>query len=271
MSGGSLAELQGWLFERILEPAAAFASAPAVEERVVAGSLSARERVGIYRHGYVARLVECLEDDYPALQHALGSEPFAELCRDFIRQHPPRSPSLNYYGAPFAGYCAGRRERWARFSAELAQLEWALVESIHEHEGERLELASLVPLSPEDWARARLLPSPTLRLLQTHYPVGSYYQAWREGEALTERFPAPERSALAVCRRGADVWRVQVELQLVPLIVSLIDGTPLLAALEAAATPSENSAAAPSSAVLQHAFRDWVSCGMFSGVDTAQP
>lgn len=269
MSRASLAELQGWLIERVLEPAAAFASAPAVEERIVAGGLPARERLGIYRHGYVARLVECLEDDYPALQHALGTEPFAQLCRDFIRQHPPRSASLNYYGAPFAGYCGGRSERWARFAAELAELEWAVVEAVHEHEGERLELASLVPLSAEDWARARLLPSPTLRLLQTQHAVGSYYQSWREGDALTERFPAPERSALAVCRRGGDVWRVRIELELVPLLTRLIDGTPLLAALEAAAAPGENGAPPPSLAALQQAFRDWVSCGMFSGVDTA--
>jgi hypothetical protein len=260
-----LARRQRWLLERVTEPAVALESVAVQQElaqRVVGGRLGPAERVAVYRHGYVARLVECLADDYPALQHALGSEPFAELCRDFIGRHPPRSPSLNYYGAPLARYCARRGERWAHFAAELAQLEWALVEAIHESEGERLDSAALARLSPRDWTQARLLPSPSLRLLSTRYPVGSYYQAFREGEALTERFPAAEPSALAVCRRGADVWRVRIEPELLPLLSSLVSGTPLLAALEAAA-----AAARPEQ--LQRAFRDWVACGMFSAVSLA--
>lgn len=266
----TLGERQRWLFERVTEPLAAFAAAGGVEEQVVAGSLPARERVGVYRHGYVARLVECLQDDYPALQHALGQVPFAALCGDFIRQHPPRSPSLNYYGAPFARFCATRRAPWAGFAAELAQLEWALVEAIHEPEGERLDSGALAQLSSEDWTSARLVPSPTLRLLDTRYPVGGFYQAFREGEALTERFPAAARSALAVCRRGADVWRVGIEPALLPLLASLSAGTPLLAALDVAATAGQQRAARISLEALQRAFRDWVACGMFSAVTLRQ-
>lgn len=254
---------QRWLFERITEPAAAFAGAAGVELQVVGGALPARERIGVYRHAYVARLVECLEDDYPALQHALGPAAFAGLCRDFIAQHPPASASLNYYGAPLASHCAARSERWAGFAAELAALEWALVEVIHESEGERLEPGALARLSAEDWGRARLVPSPTARLLDTRHPVGRYYQAFRDGEALAERFPDEERSALAVCRRGADVWRIRIELELLPLLASLLAGTPLLAALAAA---EQQPSAQTSPQLLQRAFQDWVACGLFSAV-----
>lgn len=261
----ALSERQRWLFERITEPAAAFLASAGLEAHVSGGALSAHERIGVYRHGYVARLVECLEDDYPALQHALGPQPFAALCRDFIQRHPPRSPSLNYYGSPLAGYCATRGERWARFAAELAALEWALVEAIHASEGERLDSGTLAQLSVEDWSRARLVPSPTLRLLDTRYPVGSYYQSFREGEAPAERLPEQERSALAVCRRGADVWRIRLEPSLLPLLASLVAGVPLLTAL-AGAEAAAQELAGGSAEVLQRAFQDWVACGMFSAV-----
>ena len=35
-------------------------------------TLSSLERIDIYRRGYHARLIECLVDDYPVLEHALG-------------------------------------------------------------------------------------------------------------------------------------------------------------------------------------------------------
>lgn len=256
MNAQGLAELQRWLFDRVLDPAPADPeSASAV---VVSGHLPAADRVEVYRHGYAARLVECLEDDYPALQHALGAGPFEAMCRAFIQAHPPASPSLNYYGAPLAQFIAGRTERWSLPASELAQLEWAIVEAIHAEEGERLDSAALGRLSPEEWTRARLVPSPSLRLLPTEHAVADHYQAFQEGSVPSERWPSPEESAVAVCRRGADIWRVRIPTALTPLLSRLISGTPLLSALErcTAIAPEE----------LQQAFQDWIACGMFSGV-----
>jgi hypothetical protein len=261
----SLLELQSWLFERVLAPAPAAAEAAAAV--VVGGLLPASDRVEVYRHGYAARLVECLEDDYPALQHALGAVAFEELCRVFIQVHPPASPSLNYYGAPLAQFLAGRTERWSRPASELAQLEWALVEAIHAEEGARLDAAALGRLSPEDWSRASLVPSPTLRLLGTRHAVADHYQAFQEGSVPSGRWPSPGESAVAVCRRAADVWRVRIPTALTPLLASLISGTPLLSAIERCTPGDEatgSTAIAPEE--LQRAFQDWVACGLFSAV-----
>jgi hypothetical protein len=271
MSGAHpLAELQRWLFERVLAPAPADPDAAAA--LVVSGHLPACDRIEVYRHGYVARLVECLGDDYPALQHALGTGAFEALCRAFIQAHPPASPSLNYYGAPLARFVAGRSERWSRPGSELAQLEWAIVEAIHAEEGDRLDSAALGRLSPEEWARARLVPSPSLRLLETAHAVADHYQAFQEGSVPSERWPAPGESAVAVCRREADVWRVRIPTALTPLLSSLLSGTPLLSALEACTASGGNEAAgsppiAPQD--LQQAFQDWIACGLFSGVSVA--
>lgn len=272
----TLGLLQSWLFERVTESGAASLEP---EELVVNAGLPAADRVEVYRHGYSARLVECLEDDYPALRHALGAAPFEQLCRAFIREHPPLSPSLNYYGAAFAAYCAERPERWSAPAAELAELEWAVVEAIHAEEGARLDVSALGRLSPEEWSRARLVPSPALRLLRLAYPVAGYYQAFQEGTALAEQWPAAEPSAVAVCRRAEDVWRVRMSPALGRLLASLIAGTPLLEALEqASATDASMADAAESDAAgsaplapeeLQRAFQDWIACGMFAEVALA--
>ena len=62
-------------------------------ERVVLPSsrLSSLERLDIYRQAYRARLVECLADDYPVLQHALGE---TELRDAVPRVHRAASLAL---------------------------------------------------------------------------------------------------------------------------------------------------------------------------------
>jgi hypothetical protein len=283
----TLHQLQSWLFQQVTEvadPASARGGSRAdqeaeVRQHVVSGNLAASARVEVYRHGYFARLVECLEDDYPALAHALGAERFAALCRDFIALYPPGSASLNGYGAPLAEYCGRRSESWNAFAEELARLEWAMVEAIHAEEGARLDVAALGRLSPEQWSAVRLVPSPALRLLHGEYPVAEYYQAFKDGSAATLGAGAdggalellsPRASAAAVCRRGEDVWRIHLSSALGELLGSLSAGAPLLEALERVGSGATGASATDGASVapeeLQRAFQDWVSCGLFSAI-----
>jgi hypothetical protein len=275
----ALAELQAWLFERVTEPRTQGSREPsagvALEELVVAGRLEPTARLEVYRHGYFARLVECLEDDYPALRYALGAARFEALCHDFIERHPPSSPSLNHYGAPLAAYCRTRSEAWCGFAAELARLEWALVEAIHAEEGRRLDIGALARLGPEEWSRARLIPSPALRMLAFEYPVGEFYQRFVDRDDALEAppggvpLPLLEWSALAVCRRDEVVWRLTLRASLAGLLERLMAGAPLLAALDELGSSADAGGATAQE--LQRAFQDWVSCGLFSEVSLSAP
>jgi putative DNA-binding protein len=281
----SLADLQHWLFERATRRAVASPVTPvtAPEESAAtaadaasrahpvsddaprwlqAGGLAAAQRVEIYRHGYFARLVECLADDYPALAYALGHEAFEALCLDFIAEHPPASASLNFYGAPFAAFCAARPGPLAAFTSDLARLEWAVVEAIHADAEMVLDPSALGRVAEADWPRLRLMRSPTLRVLASVYPIHRYYQAFLDDEG--PAIPAPEASALAVSRRGADVWRIGLSPTLAELLDRLIDGAPLARAFEA--FEASAACAALDAAELQRAFSEWVACGFFASV-----
>jgi hypothetical protein len=272
--GQSLGAQQSWLFERVTERARDDGSAldraaldrtatADVGRWVLGGRVPAVERIEIYRQGYFARLVECLADDYPAVAHALGPTDFRALCLDFIDVHPPRSASLNDYGAPFAAFSVTWPTPSAACISELGRLEWAVVEAIHADAEAMLDPTALGALPEADWARARLIPSPALRVLRSAYPVHRYYRAFLEGD--DPALPDFEPSVLAVCRRGDDVWRISVPPPFATLLDQLVGGLPLASALEAVSftEPSDGSSGA---ADLQRVFSEWVACGFFAAV-----
>jgi hypothetical protein len=250
---------QRWLFQRVTRPLGAPPLEPDADERwVVGGALPSAERIAVYQRAYFSRLVECLRDDYPAVAQALGADEFEALCVEFVETHPPASASLNAYGAPFADFCSAWPVPHADFASELARLEWAVVECIHADAERCLDARELGALSEQQWALARLIPSPAARLLATCYPVHAHYRAFLDGDA-PER-PAPEASTIAVSRRGDRVWRFGVDQRWAELLRRLMSGEPLASAL--GSLPADASAAAE----LERALSEWVACGLFAGV-----
>jgi len=262
----ALPDAQRLLFGAVTDPRAAHHAAlePRLAQRVVENGMSAARRVAIYRDGYRARLVECLADDYPAVQHLLGAETFQSLCHDYIRDVAP-GISLNGYGARFAEYCCHHAPRHARLANELAELEWALVNAVHASDAQQLTPEQLAAFSRDGWEDAVLVPSPTLSLLSTTYPVNAYLQRFRDGQAIEPPEPAP--SWVVVCRSGIDVWRIDLPSDLGRLFACLASGERLAAAL-ASATFREHAALDPA-ATIQQAFSQWMRAGCFSGVKRA--
>jgi hypothetical protein len=235
-------------------------------ERVVAPSsrLSGLERVAIYHEAYRARLVECLADDYPALQHALGPSSFESLCHAYITEHPSRSSNLNSFGRQLSTFCRARSVPLAEFSADLAALEWAMVEVVHEASAERLSEEALADLRPEDWTSARFTPNDIVRVLQFRYPVNAYFQAYNtDGDPSV---PEPAWSATAVFCDGPTVWRMDLGPAMHALLDALFRGRSLGVALESLATSGQlGHEEAPS---VMRWFREWVRHGFFARILT---
>jgi hypothetical protein len=262
-----LGALQSWFFERVTSrsPTSARSRLGARALGLVhAGGASAEQRIAVYIRGYFARLVECLRDDYPAVAFALGPASFDALCTDFIESHPPASPSLNFYGAPFPAFCAQSLGPRSSFVSGLARLEWAVVESIHADIGTPLDATLLANLPTAAWQRARLIPSPALRIVRATHPVQRYYRAFLAGEIAT--VPDFEGSTVAVCRRGADIRHLDVEDRHVRLLSRLIDGQSLSSALDVLDERATRYDDEPVAA-LQRAFSAWIESGFFSGIN----
>jgi len=271
-----LRQLQRWFAsvtthpEGVIEGHHGPARSQKLERLVTRGpQLSALERVQIYHESYFARLTECLVDDYPALCDALGDDTFSSLARAYIDQYPSRSRSLNAFGRQLSTFCRTRSEPWAHFAADLAGLEWALVEVVHEPASESLAPEALAQIPAARWHTARLLASPCLRVLGFDYPVNDFFQAFREARprSMPERTP----TAVAVYRQGLSLWRMSLDLRAATLLNDLLSGTPLATAI---ATLEARSLAAGTGAdlaqLLPQWLGSWVQSGFFRGVQVSQ-
>src|SRR6516162_5491651 len=118
-----LDRLQRWLQSVITHPggvAAGVASdearrlidvAPADAGRVVTRSraLTALERLEIYHRAYHARLLECLREEFPVLEHALGRDVFDQFALGYLQKYPSHSYTLNQLGTCFPQFLAESR------------------------------------------------------------------------------------------------------------------------------------------------------------------
>jgi hypothetical protein len=247
----------------------AFESEAAV--RLTAGpKLHALDRLEIYRRAYHARLVECLVDDYPVLRHALGEEAFTALCRAYIARHPSQSPSLNFYGRHVPRFIREEMPEptYARgFAADLAGLEWSIVEVIHAAGADPLTLEGLGQVPPSAWASACLAPNNALRLQRFEYPVNAYFQTVRDGGAVT--IPSPLSSATVVYRSGATVWRMDLTEPMFAVLSALIEGEALGDALGRGATGLAGLDPGEVTQRVSSWFREWIASGLFVRVVVA--
>jgi hypothetical protein len=238
--------------------------------------MSASDCFEVYRAGYHARLVECLLDDYPVLAAMLGEEQFGALCRAYVDRHPSASPNLNGFGRHMPAFCREARIEavpgcagfGARrvFASELAALEWALVEVIHAPMSPPLDLAALQAIPVDAWARARFTASEALRLFRFEYPVNAVFTANRLEDVVPE-VPGPASNALAVYRKGAQLWRMDITPAMLGVLAPLLEGKSLGEALESIeASVTDPELLAQTSANLMVWFREWVDAGFFTRV-----
>lgn len=268
----SLRALEEWFIEAVTSPCAGAELDAGARQVLTRGpKLDESGRLEIYRYAYRARLVECLADDYPALQFALGAEPFEELCNAYIQRYPSKDPSLNFFGRHMSSFCRSEAAEpfpLRAFAADLAELEWALVEVLHARVADALSSEALGAIPPERWPAARLPPSPAVRVVRSGYAVNAFFQAFKTGEepAIPE---AKEPSATAVYRTDMTLWRMGLTPAMAALLEGLFRGETLGEALGKLEQGLSEAEAAEAERSVMVWFREWVRAGFFARVDFA--
>jgi len=257
-------EQPGAVDDAVASPDASALLDPADVERVVrpSATLTAVERVGVYQGMYLLRMVEALQNDYPAVAHFLGDEAFEELVTRYCKAHPSASYTLNRLGDRFPEFISESRGlRRRAFLSDLARLELAVTQVFDAPETPPLTAEAIAAVREEDWAGAVLQPIAALRALSFGYPVNAYLQSVKDDD---HDHPATARKAsrVIVWRKSYEVWRLDIAEKPFALLQALVRGEPFGKAVTRAAKGLEGAGAEP----IYRWLRDWVAEGMFAGI-----
>jgi Putative DNA-binding domain len=196
----SLPDLQQWMLNALLMPR----RVQGITERLTdSPRLDARAQLAIYQRSYVMRLAKCLEEQFPALFHALGAPLFDDFAREYLAACPSDAYTLYELGRrlpiwlessrPDRNLPPEEREDWIDFMVDLARYERELFRLFDApgHEGGVWPSAEV--------SDAHLVLQPCLVLAQYRYPVAQYYQAVRQRRA--PGYPPAQANYLVIARR----------------------------------------------------------------------
>ena len=245
LPGAPLAHVQAWFLTAMTAPGGAARGVQLAGQRhglqaeqVLAPAAGGLARLHIYADGYVLRLLECLQADYPVLRRVMGDELFGFFARAYIWRHPSASTTLYDLGGGFADFLAasqagaGAQGGALRFPVELARLERARGEASRAP-GLEKQAPPVLPGLPAgldlllgDTRQWRL--APCTRLLSLTYPVPAY---WQQAQAAPDDgvpaqpqespgFVAIARQHYRLAMHGLQPWQFY-------WLEALADGAPL--------------------------------------------
>ncbi|MFZ6710457.1 putative DNA-binding domain-containing protein [Undibacterium sp. TC9W] len=229
----SLLQLQHWFLTVMTAPGGLARGLSLAQEHLGMAESSVikiapgkQSRMHIYAHGYILRLQECLQADFPVLHRLMGDELFNFFAHNYIWRHPSRAPSLYDLGDGFASFLlqsqpkntdelkTGEADLLLQFPVEIARMERAFTEVIRApglENNRNIKTHNAFDLLMGSHADIHI-PA-CVRLLKTSFPLLAYWEQTKHtpaGQDLPAP-PEPETSYLAFTRQN---YRVQ----LIPLL-----------------------------------------------------
>ncbi len=146
--------------------------------------VSADLRLDIYANAYRFRLVEALQDTFPALHTLLGDEDFFNLGVAYLTARPSKHFSLRYFGHELASFLKGSDAYSEQpLLSEMAQFEWLLREAFDAADNAVIDMEALQQIDPQSWHSLRFLFHPTVKRVDLSFNVPQIWQTIDKQEA----------------------------------------------------------------------------------------
>lgn len=190
-----LKDFQQWMQQLLLDPyqqtevnpnnLLSNANATSIEDVIChSDKLTAQEHLGIYQRSYIARLRNCMSQQFSVLEYALGEDLFCAFADDYLASKPSQNYNLSFLGAHFAEYLENNRpdaeedikEDWIDFMIELARFEYEIGVLFDANAEEDYQLATI------DTPEHKLQLVPICDLFKFRFPVRNYYSEFKNGK-----------------------------------------------------------------------------------------
>ncbi|MCE8537195.1 putative DNA-binding domain-containing protein [Ruegeria pomeroyi] len=192
----------------------------------------AGRRFNVYRNNVAVSLTEAMHQAFPVIAKLLGTQNMDGLAGIYLRQHPPTSPLMMFYGETFPEFLAGMRQlSHLGYLSDVARLELALRHAYHAADSTAID-PQVLAIAPEALMASRLEFAPAMRLLRSPWPI---HAIWRFNTEDGAPKPEPEAQDVMITRPEYDPVP-----QLLPpggadWVAALQSGATIGAAYEAAA------------------------------------
>jgi len=220
-----LEQIQRWLTSIIIKPGTLNDRIRLADEaykldngKVVRPSvtMSSGQKIGIYARGYIARLMECMEAEYPAVRYLLGEDLFNTFVKTYLINQPSRSPDLYDLGKDFAAFLKASQPKSATDTSmfdlpvELAILERALAEASRIKGLEGFQYTDTMDSQMHFlFGTTSFKTSPCLVLLDLQFRLADFIKAVQhDQEAET---PTKQQSYMAISRKNYAVNMHELE------------------------------------------------------------
>lgn len=155
-------------------------------KQAVSGSdkVPLQTRLDIYANAYRLRLVEALQDTFPALHTLLGDDDFFKLGIHYLTIWPSRHFSLRYFGQRMSEFLTTAEDyREQPVLAEMAEFEWQLRAAFDAADEPLLNIEVLQQIDPQAWPLVRFSFHSSVRRLDLNYNIPQLWQAIDQQEA----------------------------------------------------------------------------------------
>jgi len=154
------------------------ASIPAPEGLTNPDGAQATKRYNVYRNNVAVSLSDALEAAFPVIRKLVGDQFFRAMAGVYLRQHPPSSPLMMYYGEAMPDFLAAfEPAAHLTYLPDIARLELAMRQSYHAADAAPIQAEALQALAPDALMATTFRFAPAVHLLRSDFPIAAIYRA----------------------------------------------------------------------------------------------
>ncbi|EDZ46713.1 conserved hypothetical protein [Rhodobacterales bacterium Y4I] len=162
----------------------------------------AGRRFSVYRNNVAVSLTEAMHSAFPVIAKLLGKQNMDGLAGIYLRQHPPSSPLMMFYGEHFPAFLEGMEQlRHLGYLGDVARLELALRRAYHAADAAAIAPEALGALPPDALLDTRLELAPAVQVLRSPWPV---HAIWRFNTEDGAPKPAAQAEEVLITRPEFD-------------------------------------------------------------------
>ena len=197
----------------------------------------AKKRFDVYRNNVVVSLSEALADAFPVIKALVGDEFFRAMAGVYVRQSPPKSPLIMFYGDDFAEFLTGFDPVASLpYLPDMARLEHARRVSYHAADDPVADLSALGAMDEANLLSLRMTMQAATQVIQSKHPI---FSIWRYNSS-DDKSPIQDEGEDVLISRPMET----VEMRTLPpggavFLTSLMSGQTLGDAAEAGLEASD--------------------------------